>query len=61
VSSFRWMPGLFELLVYWLCSRVNSSHRLEAENLVLRHQVNILRRRAPRRLQLSNLDRLIFV
>jgi hypothetical protein len=55
------MLGLFELLVYWLCSRVNSRRRLEAENLVFRHQVNILRRRAPKRLRLSNLDRLIFV
>jgi transposase InsO family protein len=55
------MLGLFELLVYWLCSRVNSRRRLEAENLVRRHQVNILRRRAPKRLRLSNLDRLIFV
>jgi len=40
---------------------VSSRRRLEAENLVLRHQVNILRRRAPKRLRLSNLDRLIFV
>src|SRR5579872_4575715 len=55
------MLGLLELLVYWLCSRVSSRRRLEAENLVLRHQANILRRRASKRLRLSNLDRLIFV
>ena len=28
--------------------------------LVLRHQVNVLRRRSPKRLAFSNLDRLIF-
>jgi hypothetical protein len=55
------MPGMVELLLYWLTSLVKSRRRLEAENLVLRHQLNILRRRASRRLQLSNADRLAFV
>jgi hypothetical protein len=45
----------------WLASLVKSRRRLEAENLVLRHQVNILRRRAPRRIWLSRADRLAFV
>jgi len=40
------MQGLLELLVHWLSSLVKSRRRLEAENLVLRHQVNILRRRS---------------
>ena len=31
------------------------------ENLVLRHQLNILRRRAARRVRLCNVDRLVFV
>jgi transposase InsO family protein len=52
---------MVELLLYWLASLVKSRRRLEAENLVLRHQLNILRRRASRRLQLSNADRLAFV
>jgi hypothetical protein len=54
------MLGMVELLLHWLVSLVKSRRRLEAENLVLRHQVNILRRRAPRRLSLSNADRLAF-
>jgi hypothetical protein len=53
--------GMIELLLHWLASLVKSRRRLEAENLVLRHQVNILRRRASRRLGLSNADRLGFV
>jgi hypothetical protein len=55
------MLGMVELLLHWLASLVKSRRRLEAENLVLRHQVNILRRRASRRLWLSNADRLAFV
>jgi hypothetical protein len=43
------MLGIVELLLNWRGSLVKSRRRLEAENLVLRHQVNILRRRAPRR------------
>src|SRR5262245_20430504 len=55
------MLGMLELVLYWLGSLVKSRHRLEAENLALRHQVNILRRRVSRRLWLSNADRLAFV
>src|SRR4029450_12635815 len=55
------MLWMVELLLHWLVSLVKSRPRLEAENLVLRHQVNILRRRATRRLWLSNADRLAFV
>src|SRR6266571_7289501 len=35
--------------------------KLEAEILVLRQQINVLRRTAPKRLLLSSIDRLIFV
>jgi hypothetical protein len=55
------MLGMIELLLHWLASLVKSRRRLEAESLVLRHQVNIPRRRASRRLWLSNADRLAFV
>jgi hypothetical protein len=55
------MLGMVELLLQWLESLVKSRRRLEAENLVLRHQLNILRRRVSRRTRLSNADRLVFV
>src|SRR6516225_8923874 len=34
---------------------------LQAENLVLRHQLNVLRRKSPRRITSSAIDRLLFV
>jgi hypothetical protein len=55
------MLGMVELLSGWLASLMKSRRRLQAENLALRHQVNILRRRAPGRTRLSNPDRLLFV
>jgi hypothetical protein len=33
---------------------------LQTEVLVLRHQLNVLRRRAPKRVAVSNIDRLVF-
>src|SRR6266853_7053363 len=33
---------------------------LEAETLTLRHQLNVLRRKSPKRLAFSNFDRLVF-
>src|ERR1039457_5085979 len=55
------MLRMVELLFGWLSSLLKSRRRLQAENLVLRHQVNILRRRPPGRTRLSNPDRLVFV
>jgi hypothetical protein len=34
---------------------------LQAENLVLRHQLNVLRRKSPKRVALSSIDRLLLV
>ena len=48
---------LWSLLIGLLRSRAS----LEAENLVLREQIVVLRRTAPKRLRFSALDRLIFV
>ena len=48
-----------------LCAAViglfRSSTRREAEIIVLRHQLNVLRRGSPKRIALSNVDRLLFV
>jgi hypothetical protein len=33
---------------------------LEVEILVLRHQLNVLRRKSPKRLAFGNIDRLVF-
>lgn len=55
---------MVDLLILWrsfFASLFKSRARLEAEILVLRHQINILRRKAPRRVLLTSVDRLIFV
>jgi transposase InsO family protein len=49
------------LALGWLASLVKSRRRLQAENLVLRHQLNILRQQASGRVRMSNADRLAFV
>jgi len=46
---------------YALSLRLKSRARLEAENLVLRQQVNVLIRKLPKRLRLTNSDRLLLV
>src|ERR1041385_190831 len=38
-----------------------SQAALQAEILVLRHQLNVLRRMSPERVALTNIDRLVFV
>jgi transposase InsO family protein len=55
------MLSVINLLWAWLASLAKSRHRLQAENLILRHQLNVLRRQAPRRVRLSSTDRLAFV
>jgi transposase InsO family protein len=49
------------LFVRMLCDCFKSRQRLEAESLVLRHQLNVLQRRAPGRAQLRWLDRAVFI
>ncbi len=51
------------LLTLWLFvfDLFKSRSRLEAENLFLRHQLNIALRRAPSRVRLSSSDRALFV
>jgi len=48
-------------LAYALALRLKSRARLEAENLVLRQQLNIVIRKLPKRLRLTNSDRLLLV
>ena len=49
------------LFVRVLCDCFELRRRLEAEILVLRHQLNVLQQRAPRRLYLTWADRALFV
>jgi transposase InsO family protein len=55
------MIAVLRLLFAALRARVRPRFQLEIENLVLRHQVNILRRVAPGRMRLSGSERLMFV
>ena len=47
------MAEWLKLLAYALRSRFKSRARLEAENLVLRQQINILIRKLPKRVRLT--------
>jgi hypothetical protein len=55
------MIAITRLLLAAALSFVKSRSRLQAEIVVLRHQLNVLRRAAPRRIRLSNSDRLLLV
>jgi transposase InsO family protein len=55
------MIDLLKLLLAVVASLFKSRAQLEAENLVLRQQINVLRRRMPKRPTLTNIDRLLFV
>src|ERR1039457_4498503 len=55
------MKDLFKLILGVLASLFKSRAKLEAEILILRQQINVLRRRAPKRPHLNNTDRLLFV
>ena len=54
------MSDLFGLIWCALIGLFRSRAALEAEILVLRHQLNVLRRKSPKRLALGNIDRLVF-
>ena len=55
------MKDLFKLILGVLTSLFKSRGKLEAEILVLRQQINVLRRRMPKRPNLNNTDRLLLV
>src|SRR5665213_1352463 len=55
------MASLVRLLSAYVWSCFQSRERLKAENTVLRHQLNILQRKATARPQLSGSDRALFI
>jgi hypothetical protein len=55
------MIGLFCFVLAVLASPFKSKLRLEAENAVLRHQLNVLKRRLRGRVRLANNDRWFFI
>ena len=55
------MKDLFKLIFGVLPSLFKSRAKLEAEILILRQQINVLRRREPKRPHLNNTDRFLFV
>ena len=54
------MRDAFSLIWLVLIGLFRSRASLQAENLTLRHQLNVLRRKSPQRLSFSNIDRLVF-
>jgi transposase InsO family protein len=55
------MPAILHLLEVFVAGLFKSRRRLVAENLFLRHQLNIALRRAPPRLRLYGSDRALLV
>ena len=54
------MADLCRLIWSALTELLRSRAALQAEILILRHQLNVLRRKSPKRLVFSNVDRLVF-
>ena len=54
------MPEVCNLIWLALVGAFRSRVSLEAENTILRHQLNVLRRQSPKRPTFGMLDRLIF-
>jgi transposase InsO family protein len=55
------MIGFLILLLHVLISPFKTQARIEAEIMLLRHQLNVLRRRVPSKHKLTMADRLLFV
>jgi hypothetical protein len=56
-----WMFAIAFLFIRVLCECYKSRRRLEAEIMVLRHQLNVPQQRAARRLYLIWANRVLFV
>ena len=61
IASFRTMFVILHALGMLAVDLLKSRSRLEAENLFLRHQLNIALRRAPLRLRLRGSDRALLI
>src|SRR6202790_4844485 len=55
------MRDLFRLIVWMVADLFRSRTALEVEIWMLRQQINVLRRTAPKKQTFSSIDRLIFV
>ena len=55
------MVGIIRALWWTLGLRLKSRERIDAENLALRHQLNIVCRSARKRVRLCKSDRLLFI
>jgi hypothetical protein len=56
----RLMGDMLKLSWWIVIGLFRSRASLEAEIVALRHQLNVLRRKSPKRLVFSNFDRLVF-
>ena len=54
------MGDMLKLIWWAVIGLFRSKVSLEAEILTLRHQLDVLRRKSPKRLAFSNFDRLVF-
>lgn len=55
------MIAFLSLVFHVVVSPLKTRARLEAEIVLLRHQLNVLRRRVPSKPKLAVTDRLLFV
>ena len=55
------MISFMSLVLHVLVSRFKTQARLEAEIIMLRHQLNVLRRRVPSKPKMAVADRVPFV
>jgi hypothetical protein len=55
------MSDLFGLILHAVVDLFRPRAALQAEILILRHQINILRRRSPKRATLGNIDRAVLI
>src|SRR5258708_1924422 len=55
------MLPFVDLLLHLLVSPFKTQARLEAEIIMLRNQLNVLRRRVPSKPKLATVDRLLFI